>query len=321
MTRYWLRVTMALGSLALGFAPAWAQPQQPAPQMQRQLPQIQQQQPQLQQQLAPGQCTSPDRVAVTALSINPQQPRQGQTVTVSLTIRNVCNGPLANVPWRIEVGTGAGPNQVLGSGVQQYVPSGTSFTVTANWTATPGQRGLLGTADPDNLSRESSQNRINNYRDLALNVPQVSAQKQGSGEAQQIEVRVLDQSLAHQTGANFAQAAEGLTSCRHDFAGSMAGVPQSGAVMLDCRDSIPSGGRANYELFGNFHLKNGWTVVRAEASKITKTGEADLRWDSELPSAGSNNPFVKIHLWANSGGFILVTYKVTIQGPRGTEPY
>jgi hypothetical protein len=183
------------------------------------------------------------------------------------------------------------------------------------------QRGFLGTADRENVLRESVQNRQNNYKDFPVNVPQMSADTAApAGSTPQIETRVLDQSRARQAGANFAQGAEGLTSCGHDFAGSMEGIPQSGAIMLDCRNQ-PSGGRANYELFGNFRLKNGWKVVRAEASKIYKTGEGDLRWDSEMPSAGSDNPFVKIHLWANPGGYIGVTYKVTIQGPTGTDPY
>lgn len=63
MTRNWLRVMMALGSLALGFAPASAQPQQQPMQQQQQrpqqaAPQMQRPQPQLQHQVAPGQMSA-----------------------------------------------------------------------------------------------------------------------------------------------------------------------------------------------------------------------------------------------------------------------
>jgi hypothetical protein len=319
----WLGVTISVATLALGFAPAWAQPQQQP--MQRQRPQLQQ--PQLQQQPAPGQCTSPDRVAATGLAINPAQPRQGQAVTVSLTIQNVCNGTLANVPWRIEIGTGGGPNRVLGSGVQQNVPAGASFTVTAAWTATAGQNGLLGTADPDNTFRESNQNRLNNYRDFALNVPQVSADTSAPpGSTPQIEVRVLEHMKAKAAGANFTKTSPQPTPCGiENFGGQnpFANVSSGDTVRLyvDCGYSA-FGGRGDFDLYSNFRLKNGWRIVRVDPVNIQQRGgQTDWRYDSALPAAGSDNPYMRFHLWAENGAFVDVQIKVTIQGPTGTDPY
>ncbi len=320
MLRNWLRVMMAAGMLALACAPALAQPRQPAPQMQRQ-------QPQLQQQVAPGQCTLPDRVAVTGFSVNPPQPTQGQTVTVTLTIQNVCNGPLASVPWTIEVGTGTGPNQVLGSGVQQNVLAGASFSVTANWTAVPGQRGFLGTADRDNALRESVQHRQNNYKDFPVNVPQMSADTAApAGSTPQVEVRSLEHMKAKSAGANFTNTSPQPTPCGiNNFGGQNPQANISSAdtvrILVDCQGSV-FGGRGDFDLYSNFRLKNGWKIVRVDPMNIQQRGgPTDWRYDSTLPGAGSDNPYMRFHLWAEHGALMGVEIKVTIQGPTGTDPY
>lgn len=63
MVRNWFRGVMVVGALALGFAPAWAQPQQPPMQQQQQrppqaAPQMQRKQPQPQHPVVPGQMSS-----------------------------------------------------------------------------------------------------------------------------------------------------------------------------------------------------------------------------------------------------------------------
>jgi hypothetical protein len=330
MIRNWLRVMMAVGALALGLAPAWAQPQQQPMQQQQQRPQqpAPQMQPQLQRQVAPGQCTLPDRVAVTGFSVNPPQPRQGQTVTVTLTIKNVCNGPLASVPWTIEVGTGTGLNQVLNSGVQQNVLAGASFSVTANWTAVPGQRGFLGTADRENALRESGQNRQNNYKDFPVNVPQMSADTAApAGSTPQIEVRVLEHMKAKYAGASFTKSHPQPTNCEITNYGGQdpQQTPFSNAdsvrLMVDCRVPL-TGGRGDFDLYSNFRLKNGWKIVRVDPINIQQFGgSTDWRFDSALPAPGSDNPYTRLHLWAVWDAFVSVSIKVTIQGPAGTDPY
>ena len=50
-------------------------------------------------------------------------------------------------------------------------------------------------------------------------------------------------------------------------------------------------------------------------------GSTDWRYDSTLPAAGSDNPYMRFHLWAENGALVGVEIKVTIQGPTGTDPY
>lgn len=68
-------------------------------------------------------------------------------------------------------------------------------------------------------------------------------------------------------------------------------------------------------------LMPGWRIVRAEPVNIEKRGSADFRWDSAVPPSGSDNPYVKMHLWAEAGARILVRYRVRIERPQGTDPY
>jgi hypothetical protein len=253
-------------------------------------------------------------VAVTALSVNPPQPSPGQVVAVYLTIRNVCNGPLAYVPWRIEVGTGSGPNQLLGSGVQQNVPAGATFTVTANWTATPGQRGLLGTADPDNMLRENPQYRGNNYRDFAFNVPQ---------PAPRIVSQILDYEKAHSTGARFGTDKQGPSPCDfRNLAGGGGWAPAGTAYFaVDCTGPHGFGGRANFTAYDAYLLKNGWKVkdfIVNNVSPVRRHGTYEV---TVPPVIGSSNPFVQVHLVSEYGRAEALTVQIVIEGPEGTDPY
>ena len=87
-----MSLALALGCLAVTVV--WAQAKPPViEKKQGWQPQMQQQQ----QTALTGQCTTPDKVAVTDLTLNPSEPKQGEKVVVTLTIRNLCKVPLANV--------------------------------------------------------------------------------------------------------------------------------------------------------------------------------------------------------------------------------
>jgi len=122
----------------------------------------------VQPKVAPLSCTAPDKLEATGLSLNPPQPSQGQAVTVSMTVRNLCNTPLSNIAWRIVSAPEGSP---LGSGTWPGpVQPGQAFTVTAPWTAVAGQRVLEGQVDPANAIGESGDGRRNNSRQVSVSI-------------------------------------------------------------------------------------------------------------------------------------------------------
>jgi hemolysin activation/secretion protein len=103
MMRNRLKVTIALGSLALGFAPAWAQPQpqQPGPQMERQQKQPQQQVPTQPLQQFPAQRQPPPPP--------PQQTTNNASVCVTSLQFDIDPGPQIS-PSAILTGLSPYPN-------------------------------------------------------------------------------------------------------------------------------------------------------------------------------------------------------------------
>ncbi len=75
-----------------------------------------------------------------------------------MSIKNICNGTLAKVPWRIDR---FGETQA--SGVQLNVPAGQSFEVQAFWTATAGKHNFFGYADRDNTLGDAGLDRGTRY--------------------------------------------------------------------------------------------------------------------------------------------------------------
>ncbi len=129
-------------------------------------------------------------VAVAGLTLDRAQVVANQQATVKMIVRNTTSGPLASVPWMIwasqpAAGSGRGGGGIiggivrsspprtamLGSGVQQNVPAGASFEVTAPWT--PSQIGtyyVVGEVDPQNTSGENQSERANNRQQVTVSV-------------------------------------------------------------------------------------------------------------------------------------------------------
>ena len=107
-----------------------------------------------------------DRTRVAAFTVSKTAPARGETVTVTLKIRNNCSSGTLNIPWEI-----TGGNRVIASGTQSKVAAGMEFTKRATWTARAGRHEFFGDADPNNTLNESASHRANNLATpLVVNV-------------------------------------------------------------------------------------------------------------------------------------------------------
>jgi len=199
----------------------------------------------------------------------------------------------------------------------------------------PGQRGFLGTADRENVLRESVQNRQNNYKDFPVNVPQMSADAAAPpGTAPPLTTLLLDFEKAKEAGAQFSHNVESGGPCPEigvfDVNSSAsAGIglddsrkPASGVLFsIVCQFIAPSpvGARATPEAFTNFRLKNGWKVKDYDIVDQKKFN-GDWQW-RQTPQKGTADPSMRMHLWVNPGGNAIAVVRIIIEGPVGTDPY
>lgn len=259
-----------------------------------------------------------DKCQVTDFSITPTPPRQGQLVTIKMTIKNVSNTTL-KIPWKIT------RNDQVWSGAQE-VKAGDSFSPTVTWSAALGAQHFVGTADPDNTLGEVLNQRNNNSKSLDVNVAQVSASTEGTGGSQpRLVTQTLNHVNAKYSGASFTINAVGATPCTLESNGGISMPTWSDeipAFRISCTGG-PVGGRADFEAYLGFTLKNGWKIKSYEIAFLDRGGDSGCDWDwrSTPPSQGSTNPYLKWRLWANGGSRITVGIKIIIEGPEGTNPY
>ena len=258
-------------------------------------------------------CTADDKVAVTAFSLDPSQPNQGQSVTATMTIRNKCPEGTAvlSVPWKIYV-----DSQMIQTGTTK-ISAGNTADVTASWRAVAGSHHFSGSA------------YNNTVPDVIINVPQRSADTMGvSNEQPQLETQTLDYQKAKQAGAGFAHSPDGPTgTCDYgqmDLAEaykshSVFGPGPGVVFFVVCTNPPPTGARANPEAFTNFTLRNGWKIKDVLTEQKEKHS-GDWQWVTR-PRKGDNNPYMKMHVWSYPSGWLYVIVKVIIEGPAGTDPY
>jgi hypothetical protein len=280
-----------------------------------------------------GLATGADKVEVMAFSIEPADPKEGQEVTVKMTVKNKGDESLSGVPWRI-----AKDNKLLGEGTQDEVAAGETFEVTATYTAEAGEHHFYGDADPKNVLKESKAALKNNTKAADASVPQVSASTAGGGQVE-LETQALNYKKAKEAGASFADKVEGPTLCTPvgQFEGTSHAdywgrgwhrpldMDNTVLFFINCASVFSSGAKANPEAFNNFTLKNGWKVkdiivdVRFYPGSDS-VGPADWQWVSR-PNKGNDKPYMKMHLVANKSQLVYVYVKVLIEGPPGTDPY
>jgi hypothetical protein len=287
---------------------------------------------------APQVAPALDKVAMTAFVCEPSPIPPGTTqVTLKVTIKNVTGGlqgvTLSGLKIRMlrtNPQSQQGDVLELETTVDNLAP-GASRTVGAHVNVGPGVRDYFARVDPDDILHEPIVQRANNESRLKLTIPQVSGQQAPPpGSTPPKETQLLDYDKAKRNGAQFAASAEGPTLCSLGQAdvnhpgNDTRGVskPPAGVYFyLDC-DNNPGGGRTTPEAFTGFRLKNGWRVKSFDIGLATPANPSyqDYQW-RKPPTVGSDDPSLRMHLWANAGGWIRVTVKIEIEGPAGTNPY
>ncbi len=273
-----------------------------------------------------------DKVVMESFVSEPAQIPPGTTqVLLRVTVKNVTNSNLATgyvlnglkvkifrtlpLPEILEMETTVN-NLALG------VPQSVGARVNIG----PGVREYIAKVDPDNTLKEPIPQRVNNESRLRLTIPQVSGeQAPPAGSAPPKETQLLDYELAKNAGAQFTHGIEG-------WQGTCISVGQFNSVgwtndhskgvifMVDCR-LMANGARATPEAFSGFRLKNGWKVKDYAIGAVEKGGdECDWQW-RQTPSKGTDDPSMRMHVFASPFGNVKVQVKVEIEGPRGTNPY
>ena len=259
------------------------------------------------------------KIEAQNLTVTPAQPKAGDPVTVKFTVKNTGPGTVAKVPWSIHLYTG---NRTLGQGEQLNVAAGATFEVTAPWTPAAGSQRLQGYVDPNGKTLKNTATVAAQVKELTLNVAQVSAATQASSPPVEKERKILDVSEAKLAGARFDHGIESGGDCRSigAFDPKTEYAQPQGTVTFKAGNCLLTGGKATPQAFLDFTLKNGWVVkdYRPVYNNVQYNGECKLLTP---PAIGSNNPYMKAHVWVNATGNVALTLQVTIEGPKGTNPY
>ena len=254
-------------------------------------------------------------VEVTAFTMTPAQPRQGDQVTFQLTLRNTGSTP-ASVPWLIALQGGA---QMVGQGTVGTLSAGSTQTLTATWRALGGTHDALGTVSPPGVGTSLNAAPASaRARSLAFTVAQSSASTTPSGA---LVAQLIDWNRVRVAGGTFADGLQGACISR---LGPASSGPQLGEVVasLDCVTPAAQGGRMNPVFFDQFALRNGWRVKSFNVVKLTQTCPNASGWQVPVsPARGSVTPRVQLAMWGNAGCYLVVAARLEIEGPSGTDPY
>jgi hypothetical protein len=272
-----------------------------------------------------------DKVVMESFVSEPAQIPPGTTqVLLRVTVKNVTNSGLATgyvlnglkvkifrtlpLPEILEMETTVN-NLALG------VPQSVGARVNIG----PGVREYIAKVDPDNTLKEPIPQRVNNESRLRLTIPQVSGQQAPPpGSAPRMETQFLDYQKAKNAGAQFTDGIDGPNGLCLNV-GQFNSVPwvddhsQGVLFSADCT-AAPNGARATPEVFTGFRLKHGWRVKDYAIGRNEKSGQADWQW-RQTPSKGTDDPSMRMHVFASPLAWIKVQVKVEIEGPAGTNPY
>ena len=272
-----------------------------------------------------------DKVAMTGFVCEPSPIPPGTTqVTLKVTIKNVTGGlqgvTLSGLKIRV-LRTNPQPDVLeLETTVNNLAP-GASQTVGARVNVGPGVRDYFARVDPDDTLHEPIVQRANNESRLKLTIPQVSRdQAPPPGSTPPKETQLLDYDKAKRNGAQFSAGLEGNTPCipvgvfdQTQDPDYTLHRPALGILFVaDCKN-FPFGARATPEAFTGFRLKNGW---RVKSFLVVDQNVNGGNWEwRKTPSNGTDDPSMRLHIWADGLGWSLALVKVEIEGPAGTNPY
>ncbi|HQQ77902.1 MAG TPA: hypothetical protein PLB01_11140 [Thermoanaerobaculia bacterium] len=278
---------------------------------------------------APQVAPALDKIAMTEFASEPATIPPGATkVKLWVTVKNLTGGPQAvtiNGPKIRILRTTPSPDALeLETAVVNLAPGATQ-RVGQDVNIAPGTREYFARVDPDDTLHEPLVQRANNEKRLRLAVPQISGQQAAApGSQPQLETQALDYQRAKNAGAQFSNGIEGsqggcVTVGQLNSVNWVVDHSPGVVFIADC-SLVPNGVRATPEAFTGFRLKNGWRVKDYSIGENIHGGNADWQW-RQVPAKGTDDPSMKMHVWASANGRAKVHVKVTIEGPAGTNPY
>jgi hypothetical protein len=210
----------------------------------------------------------PIKVEAVALSVSPEFPKDGDTVTVTFTIKNTGAGTVAKVPWAIHNATG---NQQLASGSLQNLTPGQSVQLPpATWTAKPGNQMLQGYVDPTGKELANTAPVARQILERNLYVP-----KQGE--------RVLSVTFGG-TGVGYVESTEGQHSQTSSSTSGARGTTVSGPT-ISCGVQGFDGSRTNDQ--GNGRRCQATIRGHVKLEAHAKAGFTFTGWGGACASAGT----------------------------------
>jgi hypothetical protein len=247
--------------------------------------------------------TSPDKIAVAAFSVSPNQGVVGgNQVTAQMTITNLCKtcGTL-NIPWEITVDGAAITSGTVG------LAAGASTTVNKGWTAIAGSHTFSGSIDKSNsLGDGTTSNNVATPFSMSVACKTVT--------------QVLDINRAKSAGANFLNNISSGVFCEEIGVFANAAGAQPNTIIFHALCVSSPGASATPEAFLSFKLKNGWKV-KSYNILFDKRQAGEWKFLSP-PQIGTDNPYVKVQLSvATLNANVEAQFDVTIEGLECTSPY
>jgi hypothetical protein len=273
-----------------------------------------------------------DKIAMTDFVCDPSPIPPGTAqVRLTVTVKNLTsgpqsvtiNGPKLRILRTLQQST-QGDVLELETTVVNLAPGATQ-SASQKVNVAPGVREYFARVDVDDTLHEPIVQRANNEKRLRLTIPQASGQQAPPpGAAPQLETQALDYQKAKNAGAQFSNGIEGQQGgcVKVGQLNSVSWVNDhtAGVVFIADCSLVANGVRATPEAFTGFRLKNGWKVRDYSIGENIHGGNADWQW-RQVPAKGTDDPSMRMHVWASANGRAMVHVKVTIEGPAGTNPY
>lgn len=266
-----------------------------------------------------GGTSATDKVQVTSFTITPNEPFEGQKVTIEMKTKVLQK--LDNFQWQIAV------DDIGKMETKSNLNVGDTFTATLDWVAIPGDHRFTGMVDPnDQLQEVSSTNRANNKGGpITKNIAP-------------LRTETLIYKRAKQAGATFdshnsllenpvpCDACTGVFDPSDPVVADCLDVPKkSSSVVLtvSCPGPFPPSFSLSPEAFKNFTLKNGWRIKSVEVPDELKR---DGSWSMRIqPAPGSNSPYTRPTIRPYEPYQLrLLSYlmvRILIEGPANKSPY
>jgi hypothetical protein len=135
-------------------------------------------------------------------------------------------------------------------------------------------------------------------------------------EVQPFDTQVLSFEKASAVKAFFGSTSGPTANCVID-----ATDAADATVRIEASCSKEGQFEGDVRAFDKFGLRNGWRVKSIETVKTDAQSDSASLTPVVMPAIGSDSPMMKFIAVVAPGATTSLTYKITIEGPKGTNPY